>query len=311
MSRFLQEPVTAKDSNAYGTQGLSIGKSSMQGWRETMEDADIIELSMADDAPDLSCFGIFDGHGGSKVANGAAKILVDSIRDTEEFKKDHKTPASLISALTTGFFATDEKLKSHPDLQNGADEVGSTCVFAIVTPRHVIVANIGDSRCILSSANSKQTIQLSVDHKPEMEFEKARILKAEGTIFRGRVCGGVAVSRSFGDFWFKRSEKLKPHEQLVTAEPCVHVHTRTSDDEFMLLCCDGIFDVMTNEEVREFVRSKLKGGTRNAKEICEALLDECLKKGSRDNMSVILILFQNHSKAHRIGSISKTLFSKK
>lgn len=117
----------------------------------------------------------------------------------------------------------------------------------------------GDSRGILSNAASKEVTQMSIDHKPELEFEKQRIMAAGGTVFRGRVCGGVAVSRSFGDFWFKRNNELKPHQQLVTAEPCVRVQRRSSSDEFLALCCDGIFDVMTNDQLRKFIRSHLKG----------------------------------------------------
>jgi serine/threonine protein phosphatase PrpC len=139
--------------------------------------------------------------------------------------------------------------------------------------------------------DTQEVIQLSVDHKPELEFEKQRILAAGGTVFRGRVCGGVAVSRSFGDFWFKRNAALKPHQQLVTAEPCIRIHRRHPNDEFLVLCCDGIYDVMSNDQVRRFIRHQLKNGIQNPKEICEALVDECLAKGSRDNMSVVLVLF--------------------
>lgn len=172
---------------------------------------------------------------------------------------DLQSSESLAVALSKSFLGVDEALKVDPEFGTTSDEVGSTGLFAIITPTDVICGNVGDSRCILSNTKSQEVIQLSVDHKPDLEFEKQRIMAAGGTVFRGRVCGGVAVSRSFGDLWFKRNAALKPHQQLVTAEPCVRIHRRDASDEFMILCCDGIFDVMSNDQLRKFIRSKLKG----------------------------------------------------
>lgn len=220
-----------------------------------------------------------------------AERVVGFITRTEEFQKSSEAPEALAVALTRGFVEVDEALKEDPQFATQSDEVGSTGLLAIITPTHVVCANVGDSRCILSNSNVKQVVQLSIDHKPDLEFEKQRIMAAGGTVFRGRVCGGVAVSRSFGDFWFKRNAALKTHQQLVTSEPCVRVHARDAHDEFLVLCCDGIFDVMSNDQLRKFIRGKLKSGMSDPKAICEALLDECLEKGSRDNMSAVLVLF--------------------
>lgn len=164
-------------------------------------------------------------------------------------------------ALAKSFIEVDEALKVDPEFATTSDEVGSTGLVAIITPTDIVCANVGDSRCILSNAKAQEVVQLSVDHKPDLEFEKQRIMAAGGTVFRGRVCGGVAVSRSFGDLWFKRNASLKPHQQLVTAEPCVRIHRRDAADEFLVLCCDGIYDVMSNDQLRKFVRSKLKGAS--------------------------------------------------
>ncbi|KAI9905813.1 hypothetical protein PsorP6_013892 [Peronosclerospora sorghi] len=291
MSRFLAEPITTKTSKSYSAPGMSIGKASMQGWRDTMEDVDIVEIPLHPDVPETTCVAVFDGHGGSAVSTFIAERIVGAITCTEAFKKDHKSPESLAVALCEGFMSADEMLKTHPEFGTSCDEMGSTGLVAIVTPKNVVCANIGDSRCILSNAKIPEVLQLSVDHKPDLEFEKQRIVAAGGTVFRGRVCGGVAVSRSFGDLWFKRNADLKPHQQLVTSEPCVRVQRRDPADEFLVLCCDGIFDVMSNDQLRKFIRGKLKSGVKNSKEIAEMLLDECLAKGSRDNMSAVIVLF--------------------
>lgn len=291
MSRFLAEPITTKTSETLSAPGMAIGKSSMQGWRDTMEDVDIVQIPMHPSVPDTTCVAVFDGHGGPSVSTFIAGKIVDAITATEAFKKDPKSPESLAVALCEGFMAADELLKEDPEYATACDEVGSTGLFAIVTPKDVVCANVGDSRCIMSNAKIPEVLQLSVDHKPDLEFEKQRIVAAGGTVFRGRVCGGVAVSRSFGDLWFKRNNDLKPHQQLVTSEPCVRVQRRDPADEFLVLCCDGIYDVMSNDQLRKFIRGKLKTGVKNPMEISEMLLDECLAKGSRDNMSAIVVLF--------------------
>lgn len=301
MSRFLADPITDKDSASYATKGMSIGKTSMQGWRDTMEDVDIVQIPMDPRFPETICVAVFDGHGGSTVSRAVAEGIVDHIMDTDDYKNDPQSPESLAVALCKAFIEADETLKRDPEFSNSSDEVGSTGLLAIVTPTDIICANVGDSRCILSNARIQDVLQLSVDHKPDVEFEKQRIIAAGGTVFRGRVCGGVAVSRSFGDFWFKRNAALKAHQQLVTAEPCVRIQHRDAADEFLVLCCDGIYDVMSNDQLRKFIRAKIKNN-KTPQEICELLVDECLARGSRDNMSVVLVVFGSAGGA---GSVQK------
>ncbi|RLN84883.1 hypothetical protein BBJ28_00015271 [Nothophytophthora sp. Chile5] len=275
MSRFLAEPLTEKTSATFSAPGMAIGKAAMQGWRDTME------------VRALSLLGFQAEH----EERAVAKKIIPAITETESFRKDATSPESLAVAVCEGFMTADDMLQKDPDFAKSSDEMGSTGLFAIVTPQHIVCGNVGDSRCILSNAKTQEVLQLSIDHKPDLEFERQRILAAGGTVFRGRVCGGVAVSRSFGDLWFKRNADLKPHEQLVTAEPCVRIQRRDAADEFLVLCCDGIFDVMSNDQLRKFIRGKLKNGMKNPKEIAEMLLDECLAKGSRDNMSAVIVLF--------------------
>lgn len=151
---------------------------------------------------------------------------------------------------------------------------------------------IGDTRCIVSLKGNSDALPLSIDHKPNQVHERDRIVAAGGSIIRNRVCGGVAVSRSFGDYWFKRKSELKDYEQQVSAEPHVQIHQRSEMDEFLVLACDGIFDVLSNEQVQQFVRNQISNGLHKKPQlICELLVDECLKLGSRDNMSVTLVIF--------------------
>lgn len=127
-----------------------------------------------------------------------------------------------------------------------------------------------------------------------------------------RVNGSLAVSRALGDYEYKNVQGFSPCEQLVSPEPDVHNLERdrvNGTDEFLLLACDGVFDVMTNQELCDFIRSRLRVTTR-LDVICNQILDSCLSKvcclivvslmkcdqvlffqGSKDNMSVILVTF--------------------
>ena len=98
---------------------------------------------------------------------------------------------------------------------------------------------------------------LSYDHKPNNELETKRILAAGGWVEFNRVNGNLALSRALGDFVFKKNENKKAEDQIVTAYPDVEMKDLTSDHEFIVLACDGIWDVLSNEEVLEFVRTRI------------------------------------------------------
>jgi protein phosphatase 2C family protein 2/3 len=113
------------------------------------------------------------------------------------------------------------------------------------------------------------------------------------------------MTRSFGDFYLKQNSELSEEEQAVTALPEVRVHARNSNDRFLVLACDGIWDVMSNQQTVDFIGSSLGINNNNnninstvnetitterVAEVCDDLLAECLTRGSGDNMSVIVIV---------------------
>ena len=74
-----------------------------------------------------------------------------------------------------------------------------------------------------------------------------------------RVNGSLAVSRALGDYEYKQVEGKGPCEQLVSPEPEVSIIDRDlAGDEFVVLACDGIWDVMSNEELADFIHSRLR-----------------------------------------------------
>jgi len=174
--------------------------------------------------------------------------------------------------------------------------VGTTAVCVLMKDKKLYCANVGDSRAIASVRGRVQI--LSYDHKPNNELETKRILAAGGWVECNRVNGNLALSRAFGDFVFKKNDAKKAEEQIVTAYPDVDIKDITRDHEFIILACDGIWDVLSNEEVIEFVRNRI--AQRIAPEIiCEQLMTRCLAPDCQmgglgcDNMTVVLVCFIN------------------
>jgi serine/threonine protein phosphatase PrpC len=79
----------------------------------------------------------------------------------------------------------------------------------LITKDHYIIANAGDSRSAL--CREGKAINLSEDHKPESKEEEDRIKKAGGVVYMGRVNGGLNLTRSFGDFDYKKNTSLGYH----------------------------------------------------------------------------------------------------
>jgi serine/threonine protein phosphatase PrpC len=87
------------------------------------------------------------------------------------------------------------------------------------------------------------------------------------------------MTRVLGDFSMDK-HIVPPMADIVE-------YPRNSFASFIILACDGIWDVMTNEDVALFVIQRML--TNTLEEIASQLLDECLHRQSTDNMSVYII----------------------
>ncbi|XP_067901601.1 protein phosphatase 1G [Heterodontus francisci] len=183
----------------------------------------------------------------------------------------------------------------------GSDS-GTTAVVALIRGKQLIVANAGDSRCVVSE--SGKAIDMSYDHKPEDEVELARIKNAGGKVtLDGRVNGGLNLSRAIGDHFYKRNKNLPPEEQMISALPDLKLLTLNDDHDFMVIACDGIWNVMSSQEVVDFISERINkpdenGDLRLLSSISEELLDQCLAPDTSgdgtgcDNMTCIIITFK-------------------
>jgi serine/threonine protein phosphatase PrpC len=199
--------------------GLEIGHSSIQGYRQSMEDQHIItKLSLANH----TLVAILDGHAGEFAAKFAASMLAKHIERTKSWKDYCAQSVSarsdatgfLSSALVSAYMSIDEEMKEL-DLEVTS---GSTLVCSIITPSHIITANVGDSRCVIGCSN-RTVIDMTEDHKPSLKEEKARIVAAGGFVMMDRVNGELAMSRALGDFQYKLNDELDVTMQMVTCVP--------------------------------------------------------------------------------------------
>ncbi len=300
---------------------FEVGKSECIGMRRVMEDRTIVVPTLG--VPGLygkmltpqSFYGVYDGHGGDEASIFLQKHLhnelrkrltakatrlgfaVDNILRGELFSTDEENTMDtriglfdlyMKQAFMEAFCETDEKF-----LKTARPESGSTATTALILGNRIYSANVGDSRTILSRGG--KLVMASYDHTPQREDEEARIKHAGGFIAGSRVMGELAVSRSFGDMKFKRqihSRNGTWNVKLVTCTPEFQALPLTPDDDFVVLACDGLFDVFSNQEVLDAVREQMDkyGSTDLA---CAEITKQAIEqRGTRDNVSMLLVLLK-------------------
>lgn len=297
----LDAPITTKVTERGEANGLRYAVSSMQGWRVRMEDEHSLvgELLSPPGLRNISLFAVYDGHGGSFTSNYAGNHFVSIFSARKEVKEyaamsqadrdDVPGLALLKAGLVNAFFEIDEKIRAARGSAGRLnDRSGSTIVVVIITPKHFVCANAGDSRaCFRRDGIAKP---LSFDHKPNEPVELSRIVNAGGFVRIKRVDGDLAVSRALGDFQYKNRPNLPAEQQKVTALPDVIVYPRDLvKDEFVVLACDGIWDVLSNQQCCENIQKILDEGEDDFELVCEEMLDLCLEKNSRDNMTMLIV----------------------
>lgn len=327
MGAVLTAPVTVKESGdgAAESKGLVWGHSCMQGWRIQMEDAHFALQALEGEGwADTAAFAVMDGHGGKEVAlfceqrlpeeiakgqsGDAHSALIDAFHRMDEMLNDEEQSGDALRSLSGNRSLVH--LGSRPSAVN-PDWVGCTCVVCLVRSDVIIVANAGDSRAVLS--RSRLAVPLSEDHKPNLPTEHDRIHRAGGSVERRqvgpivqfRVNGNLNLSRSIGDLEYKKNPCLAPSEQMICATPDVQTFKREPADEFLLVACDGVWDVLSNQEAVDFVHERLPrflSAGRPLSGIMEEMLDHCLSPDlsltnglGGDNMTAMLVVFDKAS----------------
>jgi len=172
-------------------------------------------------------------------------------------------------------------------LQIGAVNCGTTAAVCLClrgsSPSSALelhVANTGDTRVLLVSDGSAPARRLSVDHVATDPDEVRRVQAAGGHVVGNRVGGTLAITRALGDHC------LKGGDGGVTAEPHCIVHRVGAADRFVVMASDGIWDVISDDEAQQLV---LQQSERPLHEISKHVLQTALAKGTRDNLSVLVV----------------------
>ena len=266
-------------SKAEAALTKDFGHYEIKGRRATMED--VITNVYADIFPDHTpCLylAVFDGHSGKSTADYASFRLVEELHASLSVITDEK------AAIENAFMNTDDKWRVIHRGGNFRDS-GCTANVCLITPTRYICANLGDARCVLARAG--KAVNLSFDHKPYLDNEKARIEAAGSYVSGNRVEGMLAVSRAFGDFDFKKSTKAAK-DHAVTAFPEIISLDRDLRDRFIVVACDGLWDVLSSQDVVDYVSARINAGD-SAHKAAVSLVDEAFTKGSTDNISCIVV----------------------
>jgi len=213
-------------------------------------------------------FGVYDGHAGAHTASQLSECLHFLIAENNDYKKGNFLPA-----IETGFIEMDNKLADDQRIQ--VDISGSTGILLVINENDTIFsAGLGDSRAVISHQGRAQN--LSKDHLPNDPNEYLRIKNAGGFVANERVNGSLAMSRAFGDFIFKQNAELPLEDQGVCCRPDIRHRKLNYDmDEFMVIGSDGIWEVLTEQEVVDFIRQRLAKKIP-LETIAMDLLDNCI-----------------------------------
>ena len=298
----MSKPNTTKKTQSGESHAVKFASSEMQGWRLTMEDSKIINLSLDHNT---ILFGVFDGHGGGEVSQFVSRHFASLL-----LKNKFYEIGDIEKALSETFVKIDELLKeeesirelirikrklpnNHPIKEPKLNmAVGCTALVVVIRENVMYIANAGDCRCVMS--RMKIALDLTQDHKPNLKMEKLRIHNAGGKVIDGRINRGLNLSRSLGDFIYKRNTSLPAHGQMVIPHPDTFIVPITKSDEFFILACDGIWESLTSQECVDLVSSELS--TNPLSKIAENILSRCLAPTNQsqigcDNMTLILVQF--------------------
>ena len=246
------------------------------GKKKTNQDTYVLEKNI-NGVINFNIFGVLDGHGvnGHYASNFTKKYILDRIKN-HPLIKNLQTPNEIYKQLTMSGYQILARIFVDADTQIAKEKFnvemsGTTCVLVIQLGERLICANAGDSRGILiyeekNSFNLSNTkiFMLSYDCKPEIPFEKKRIEANGGVVsqiideednepsgpfrvwVKGEAYPGIAISRSIGDMDAKKVGVI-PNPQIIE-------YTLTPQSKYMIICSDGIWEYLSNEEVMEFAK---------------------------------------------------------
>lgn len=323
---------TTNDTKADPFTGLSfkvgVAENKNAIYRNKMEDVHTYIANFAERI-DWGYFAIFDGHAGKDSArwcgNNLHSLLEQEIYHYEDSSAPNSNEYDMRDSLYKSFLKADQLIvedgsgssgctaavavlrwetdeeapeesldysaaskleeKEKPEESSDSAASPSKTKFDFVPKKHhkrvLYTSNVGDARIILYRNLKPQ--RLSYDHKASDVNEANRIREKGGLIMKNRVNGVLAVTRSLGDSYMK---------DLVVGDPFTTCTEITAEDEFMILACDGVWDVISDLHACQFVAKLFEEDPdmdpqNAAKKLCQLAMDN----STTDNVTVMIVKF--------------------
>lgn len=302
---------------------VGVAENKNATYRSKMEDVHTYVANFAEKL-DWGYFAIFDGHAGKQTArwcgNNLHTLLEHEIISNEDggaenvsLKNDIEDSAPLSSKghmqdyLNTAFTKADEIIEMEKSGSSGctaavavlrwetddskepsesASHPKSDAFDFSPAPNHkrmLYTSNVGDLRIVLY--RNGKCYRLTYDHKATDSNEINRIRDSGGLIMKNRVNGVLAVTRSLGDSYMK---------DLVIGNPFTTATEIGNEDEFMILACDGVWDVISDLKACQYVADTFKRDGDDpqlaAKRLCQLAMDN----STTDNVTVMIVKFDRN-----------------
>lgn len=317
---------TMEDTHAYlynflSTPAPSLGAEQASRVRSATSESSSSGSQRAVVETDNGYFAIFDGHAGTFAAEWCGKKLHILLEETIRKNPNKPIPELLDETFTnvdqqldklplknSGCTAITAVLRWEDRIPNSQSATGSTSIAPAAAAavhketesastethhsevpaiehkiretssrqRVLYTANVGDARIVL--CRNGKALRLSYDHKGSDDAEGKRIANAGGLILNNRVNGVLAVTRALGDAYMK---------DLVTGHPyTTETVIQPDSDEFLILACDGLWDVCSDQEAVDLIRNEPSPQVAS-----KALVDHALARFSTDNLSCMIVRF--------------------
>ena len=202
---------------------------------------------------------VSDGMGGHAAGEVASRLSIKALDTWTRELCD--APQNV---LVDAFFNANAQVLSAADADEKLSGMGATLVAAFFYHDHLITANIGDSRLYLVSEGEMR--QVTFDHSYVQELVRRGFLTAEEARSHPRK---NVITRCIGT--------------ESSFEPDVF-YTRWNPKDLVLLCSDGLCDVLTEADMLDLIRQE-----PDLDALCQKLFETAYERGSSDNISLVLV----------------------
>ena len=292
-----------------GCKSITQAGKERTGHRKKNQDNFIIEKNV-NNIFGFNLFAVLDGHGenGHFASQLASKYIIKKFTNITEKFNDMESIYSFFKEkdfqnIIEIFLKIDNEIIDQKKFDITLS--GTTCVLVIQLGDHLICSNIGDSRAILiyEDKNERKIYELSHDSKPDIPEEEKRINRMGGVVDKvtdenGEKTGpyrvyikdkdqpGLAMSRSFGD---KKAKSCG-----VIPYPDIREYNINNDCNYMIICSDGVWEFLSNEEVMEIGNKYYNENNING--LCNALLKKSTEiweneENYMDDITIVVVFF--------------------